>query len=200
MAGATTEADLERWEGMVRGIAARLCGRRGGDTFEDLCQEGRIALVQFIPQVNGKKGAAGTYLYRCVEGVMLRWWRDQGYTIRVAAWRHERGERIQVGEMPERGLGPHGASHQDTENTALHHVEVEQAIQTAGLTWYEQRCLVALERPHEGHLTKAQYMGAARARRKLRAARDGTPEVTRASVRALKRRKGVTGGTGAMKW
>ena len=89
MSRAVTQAELDQWEPMVRGIARRLTP--DPEDRADLEQEGRAALLTFIPRLDKRRGKPITYLYACVRGEMQKWLSSQARTIRIPRGKAESG-------------------------------------------------------------------------------------------------------------
>ncbi len=63
------------------------------ELFDDLCQEGRLAVVAARETYEPEKGQLMTHVYPKIWGRMRHYLRDKASTIRLPAYRQDRGER-----------------------------------------------------------------------------------------------------------
>ena len=178
MAQVITDAEVARHEALVRAKAASLC-RGDAGLFDDLCQEGRLAVFLRLPSHDPARAGRETFLLHHVEGAMRHYLRDHSRLIRLPGWVQERGE------FPEAPQSLEGASEvegeagdteqwladrrQNTERAALARLEASRVLRRARLSPRQlaairQRELTAVP------LSSGQARSAAAAARKLRRA------------------------------
>jgi hypothetical protein len=138
-----TDAEVARHEALVRAKAASLC-RGDAGLFDDLCQEGRLAVFLRLPDHDPGRAGRETFLLHHVEGAMRHYLRDHSRLIRLPAWVQERGEFPEAPQSLD-GLGETEAEagdpeqwlvdrRQDTERAALARLEASRVLRRARLS------------------------------------------------------------------
>lgn len=100
----TPDEALAQMESTVVHYASHYC--RGDDEmFADLCQEGRMAVVEALPRWKPEVANLVTYLSPKILGGIRHYVRDRGRTIRIPAYQQESNRRNSQGKLIGRTVG-----------------------------------------------------------------------------------------------
>ena len=170
------QAALDAMEGVVRSLARRYADR-DHDLWEDLCQEGRVAVIAALPRWRPERSALSTFMTYQARGRMQHYLRDRGRMIHLPGWVQERRVQgptvVSLDAMIEDRGGerlPALARDDRVEAQALDRVWLDGVVRRAGVSNLQMAglCRRLAGLPSRGHTDDGRVQAA---RQKLRAAR-----------------------------
>jgi len=143
-----TEQALEALEPVVLYQAQQLCRRFGktfGDPkelFRDLCQEGRTAIIEKLPEWDPHRGGLQTYMAPQIRGAMQHYLRDlSGNLIRSPAYLQEAHATSVIAVAAGAPEGPDADT--DPALSVVERVACEEVLSQAHLSPYQRESLRA---------------------------------------------------------